>query len=339
MPIDQADLRALPKVELHVHLEGTVSAATAAELARTHGEDPAEVLVLGEDGPDGEPRYPAPFRDFDQFVDCFVATSRQLRRPADLTTATAAFVAAQRSQGVVWTEATFTATTLVWQGWDPDAMWDAVLEGLDGAPIGIIVDTPRDLPVEVGRHAIELVARGRERGVPIVGFGVTGREKGGRIEDFAFLGAEARATGLGFAVHAGETGGADQVARALDNGAQRIGHGVAALDDDEVVARLVDEQVVCEVCPSSNVTLQVADDHDSHPLPAMVAAGIPVTINSDDPPFFDTTLSGELRHAERLLDLDREGHAALQRQAAAAAFCDDQQRAGIVAAIDAWARR
>lgn len=337
MPTDD-DLRSLPKVELHVHLEGTVAAATAVELAHSHGEDPDEVLVLGEPDEDGTPRYPSPFTDFDQFVECFVATSRQIREPDGLITVTAAFVASQREQQVVWTEATFTATTLVWQGWDPDQLWDALLEGLDGAPVGIIVDTPRNLPLDVGRHALALVERGRGRGVPIVGLGLTGPETSGRIEDFAFLGEEARASGLGWAVHAGETGGADQVARALDAGAERIGHGVAALEDDEVVSRLVAEGVVCEVCPSSNVTLQVAPGLDEHPLPAMVDAGIDVTVNSDDPPFFATTLTDELRHAARLLSLDREGLAALQRRAAAAAFCDDERRAGIITAIDTWAR-
>lgn len=338
MPITEDDLRALPKVELHVHLEGTVSATTAAGLAREHGEDPRDVLVLGEDGPDGEPRYPAPFRDFDQFVACFVATSGQLRRPQDLTTITSAFVAHQRDQGVAWTEATFTATTLVWQGWDPDAMWEAVLTGLDGAPVGLVVDAPRNLEPDVGRAALELVTRGRELGVPIVGLGLSGPETEGRVEDFAFLGEEAHRVGLGWTVHAGETGGADQVARALDCGADRIGHGVSALEDADVVARLVADGVVCEVCPSSNVTLQVAPDLAGHPLPAMAAAGIAVTVNSDDPPFFDTTLAGELRHAERLLDLDRAGHAALQRRAARAAFLPPGRRSELVAAIDDWER-
>ena len=108
MPLTDADLQSLPKVELHVHLEGTVSASTAAALARDHGEDPLEVLEVESSG--NGVRYPTPFTDFDQFVRAFVATSGQLRTADDLERATAAFAAGQRQQSVVWTEATFTAT-------------------------------------------------------------------------------------------------------------------------------------------------------------------------------------------------------------------------------------
>ena len=172
MPLSDADLRSLPKVELHVHLEGTVSAATAAALARSHGEEPLDVLEVVED--DGGLRYPTPFADFDHFVRAFVATSGQLRRPSDLQRATAAFVAGQAAQGVVWTEATFTATTLVWQGWDPDAMWAAVAAGIGDAPVGLIIDSPRNLGLDNARRAIELAEHGMTHGAPVVGLGLTG---------------------------------------------------------------------------------------------------------------------------------------------------------------------
>jgi aminodeoxyfutalosine deaminase len=334
------DLRALPKVELHVHLEGTVSAATAAALARDHGEVPRDVLVLADhvtdDTTDDELRYPAPFVDFDQFVRCFVATSGQMRAPADLTAATAAFVAGQSAQEVVWTEATFTATTLIWQGWDPDAMWDAVADGLGDAPVGLIIDTPRNLPVQTGRDAVALAERGLARGLPIVGLGMTGPETSAPTDRFSFLGTEAQRLGLGFAVHAGETGGPSYVLDALAIGAQRIGHGVAIAQDPAVMAEVAARGVVCEVCPSSNVTLGVVSQMDAHPLAAMATAGVAVTISSDDPPFFSTTLTHELRHAERMLQLDRAGHAVLQRRAASAAFMPDSLRTTVLAAIDAW---
>ncbi len=336
MPLTDADLLALPKVELHVHLEGTVSAQTAAALARARGEDPAEVLVLAPDATADDLRYPAPFTDFDEFVRCFVATSNQLREPADLAAATAAFVAAQREQGVVWTEATFTATTLVWQGWDADAMWDAVLQGLERAPVGLIVDTPRNLGAEMGRRAVGLVERGLARGVPIVGLGLTGPETAAPTSEFAFLRTEADRLGLGLAIHAGETGDASYVTAALDVGADRIGHGVAIVDAPDVMTRVAEAGVVCEVCPSSNVTLGVVPDLASHPLPRMAAAGVAVTISSDDPPFFATTLTDELRHAETLLELDRDGHAALQRRAAEASFMPETRRALVLRSIEAW---
>ena len=336
MPLSDTDLQSLPKVELHVHLEGTVSAGTAAALARSHGEDPVEVLEVERDG--DELRYPTPFDDFDQFVRAFVATSAQLRRPEDLERATAAFVQRQAEQSVVWTEATFTATTLVSQGWDADAMWAAVAAGIDDAPVGLIIDSPRDLGTDNARRAVQLAEHGLAHGAPVVGLGLTGQERAAPAHEFAFLRGEADRLGLGLAIHAGETGGPEQVTGALDIGADRIGHGVAAVRDPAVLGRLADDAVVCEVCPSSNVTLQVVPRIEDHPLPAMRAAGVPVVIGSDDPPFFATTLTQELQHAEELLGLDRAGHAELQRRAAAAAFLPRGRREELVTAIDRWER-
>lgn len=336
LPLHDDDLAQLPKVELHVHLEGTVSADTAAALARSHGEDPVEALEV-ETSDEGDLRYPTPFTDFDQFVRAFVATSGQLRRPENLQEATAAFVAEQERQGVVWTEATFTATTLVWQGWDAGAMWEAVTAGIGDAPVGLIVDSPRNLGTDNARRAVELTEQALASGVPIVGLGLTGPETSADTRDFAFLREEADRLGLGLAIHAGETGGPEQVTAALDIGADRIGHGIASAQDPDVLARLARDEVVCEVCPSSNVTLQIVPSIEEHPLPTLVAGGVPVVLASDDPPFFATTLTQELRHAESLLGLDRAGHAQLQRRAAAAAFLPSSRRTELVAAIDRWA--
>lgn len=334
MPLTDTDLQSLPKVELHVHLEGTVSASTAAALARARGEDPLEVLEVEQDGDDV--RYPTPFTDFDQFVRTFVATSGQLQTAEDLERATAAFADTQDQQSVVWTEATFTATTLVWQGWDPTAMWGAVAAGIGDAPIGLIIDSPRNLGTDNARRAVELAEQGLASGAPVVGLGLTGPETSADVHDFAFLRQEADRLGLGLAVHAGETGGPEQVRGALDIGADRIGHGIAAVQDAAVLQHLAENDVPCEVCPSSNVTLQVVPRIADHPLPRMRDAGVPIVIGSDDPPFFATTLTDELRHAETLLDLDRAGHAALQRRAAEAAFLPRGRREELVTAIDTW---
>lgn len=337
MPLTDNDLAALPKVELHIHLEGTVSASTAAELARGHGEDPVEVLEVEADG-DGGFRYPAPFDDFDHFVRTFVATTEQLRTPDDLQRATAAFATDRHRQRVVWTEANLTALTMVQQGWDPAELWAAIAAGLGGASVGLVVDTRRDMGVDAGRRTVALVEEGLANGAPIVGLGLTGPETFIDVHEFAFLRDEADRLGLGLAVHAGETGDADQVGGALDIGADRIGHGVNSVNDDEVLTRLGREAAACEVCPSSNVTLQIVEDLAHHPLPRMAAAGVPVVIGSDDPPFFSTTLTDELRHAERLLDLDRSEHAQLQRRAARVAFLPRGRREELVTAIDRWER-
>ncbi|MFA9430000.1 adenosine deaminase [Egicoccus sp. AB-alg2] len=330
------DLVALPKVELHVHLEGSIAAPTAVELARRHGEDPEAVLEVVR-GRDGQLAYPAPFRDFLHFVDTFLATSRQVRTPDDLATVAAAFARGQAAQGVRWTEATFTALTLVDNGMEPAAMWQALRDGFAEVPdtrVGLIVDSVRDLGVDASKRTVRLV---EEADAPIVGLGLTGIEGSVPERDFGHLREVADRLGLGLAVHAGETGTPDNVRSALDDlGAQRIGHGIATAADPELLARVAREQVVLEVCPSSNVTLSIVPDLDAHPLPTLWEAGAAVTINSDDPPFFSTTLTDELRHAERLLGLNRRDLADLQRRAARAAFAPPEVRADLVGQIDRW---
>ncbi|MFA9444544.1 adenosine deaminase [Egicoccus sp. AB-alg6-2] len=331
------DLATLPKVELHVHLEGSIAAPTAVELARRHGEDPEQALEVVRNA-DGELAYPSPFRDFMHFVDTFLATTRQVRTPDDLATVAAAFARGQAAQGVRWTEATFTALTLVDNGMEPAAMWQALRDGFSEVPetrIGLIVDSVRDLGVEASHRTLQLV---EDADAPIVGLGLTGVEGSVHEREFVHLREAADRLGIGLAVHAGESGTADNVRAAVDDlGARRIGHGIAAADDPELMARLAREGVVLEVCPSSNVTLSIVADLESHPLPRLWDAGVAVTINSDDPPFFATTLTDELHHAARLLALTRREVAELQRRAIRASFAPEDDKGQVLRQIDAWA--
>lgn len=334
--VTDRDLASLPKVELHVHLEGSIAAPTAVELARRHGEDPEEVLHVVR-GADGGLGYPAPFRDFMHFVETFLATTRQIRDPDDLAKVAADFARGQAAQGVRWTEATFTALTLVDNGMEPAAMWQALRDGFAEVPdtrIGLIVDSVRELGVDASRRTVQLV---EEADAPIIGLGLTGIEGSVHEREFGHLREAADRLGLGLAVHAGESGTADNVRAAIDDlGAMRIGHGIAAADDPELVARLAREKIVLEVCPTSNVTLSIVPDLDAHPLPALWSAGVQVTINSDDPPFFATSLTEELGHATRLLGLTRRDVAELQRRAARAAFAPDEAKSDLLRQIDAW---
>jgi adenosine deaminase len=333
VPVDPY-LAALPKVELHVHLEGSVAAETAVALARSHGEDPAAVLEL-EDG-----AYPRRFRDFDHFVATFLATSGLVRTPDDLATIAAAFARGQAAQHVRWTEATFTALTLTRQGMEPRAMFQALADGFAEAPdarIGLIVDSIRNLGVEASHRTLELVETYGDE-APIVGLGLTGVEGSFPERDFVHLRAAADRLGLGLAVHAGETGSPDDVRAALDDlGADRIGHGIAAVKDAELLARLVRDGTPLEVCPSSNVTLALVSSLDVHPLAELWEAGANVTVNSDDPPFFGTTLTAELDHARRLCGLERRDLAELQRRAVRASFAPAPFRSEVLAQVDAWA--
>ncbi len=317
---DQFDLESHPKIELHVHLEGSVAADTAAELARRHGREPGDVLPL-VDG-----RYPKRFTDFQEFIDIYLAVSAQIREPGDLQVIAEAFAQAQAKQNIVYTETTFTAITHVRHGMNPSEMWGAVREGLEagGGNVSLIVDTPRDNGVGAAHRTIEMVDNAD---APIVGLGLTGIEGSAPEGEFRVLREAADELGLGLAVHAGETGGPERIWAALDDlGADRIGHGVASVRDAALVKRLARDGTSVEVCPSSNVSLGIFESLDHHPFPQLWRAGVNVTVNSDDPPFFSTTLAQELGHASRLAELTRDDVLELQRRAARAAFATPDER-------------
>jgi adenosine deaminase len=320
-------------VELHVHLEGTIRPETAIALARAHGEDPDRVLPLVDGG------YPSRYATFDQFVELYLAVSAQLRTPDDLAVVAADFARQQAAQGVRYSEATFTASTHVNNGMEPAAMWRAVTDGLAEVPdtrVGLIVDAVRNFGTPNGHQTVRLVEACGD--APVVALGLAGTETAAPCTDFPMLRPAADRLGLGLVVHAGEIGPASEVTAALDAlGADRIGHGVAVVDDREVLSRVVADEVPLEVCPTSNVVLGGVPHHDAHPFPTLWAAGANVTINSDDPPFFGTTLLDELRHAERLAGLERADLALLQRRAVAASFLPTDAARELRADVDAWA--
>ena len=317
---DQFDFESHPKIEIHVHLEGSIAADTATDLARRHGFDPPKVLPL-VDG-----RYPRRFADFQEFIDIYLAVSAQIRDPEDLRIIAEAFAHAQAKQNIIYTETTFTAITHVRAGMDPAEMWGAVREGLEagGGNVGLIVDTPRDNGVVAANRTVEMV---EAADAPIVGLGLSGIEGSVPEGEFRVLREAADKLGLGLAAHAGETGGPERVWAALDDlGADRIGHGVASARDAALVDRLARDGIPVEVCPSSNVSLGIFESLDDHPFPELWRAGVNVTINSDDPPFFSTTLASELGHAARIAGLTGDDLLELQRRAARAAFVPPDER-------------
>ena len=330
-PVRRERLAALPKVELHLHLEGTISPEQAVALAHRHGRDPAVPVTL-----EGH-HYPRRYRDFDHFLQTFLAVSDLVRTPEDLHDVAAALAEDRRRQGIVYSEVTFTAATHVRAGMDPAAMWEALRTGLATVPevrIGLIVDVVRDDGATGLEQTVALV---EAADAPIVGLGLSGTEDAAPAATFRLLRTAADRLGLGVSVHAGETGPASHVrAAVVELGADRIGHGIAAADEPALLDLLARAGVVLEVCPSSNLALGLVRSLEAHPLPALRDAGVTVTIGSDDPPFFDTTLTHELEHAARLLDGDEDLVADLQIAAARAAFAPAAVRAELVAAVEAW---
>jgi adenosine deaminase len=328
------DIRSIPKVELHVHLNGSITEATASGLARRHGADPDEALIL-VDG-----RYPASYPDFPAFLDAYLAANAFVRTPDDLESVTAEFVREQAAQNIVYSEAIFTAMIFVRNGMEPTAMWAAIRRGLTaagpGTRVGLVVDTMRDFGQGEADATLRLV---EDADAPIVGLGLTGIEGTVPVEEFLPFRAAARRLGLGFEVHAGEMGPPASIIESLDVlEADRIGHGVAAIRDPPLLERLVRDRVVLDVCPSSNVKLGLFPSLEAHPLAAFWEAGVNMTISSDDPPFFGTTLSEELRHVVRLAGLTRNDLAELQVRAARHSFASPATKAAVLDEIEAWRR-
>jgi adenosine deaminase len=329
----ERDIATIPKVELHVHLNGSITEATASTLARRHGADPDQALGL-IDG-----RYPGPWPDFQGFLDTYLAANQFVQTPDDLEFVAAEFARGQAAQRIVYSEAIFTAMIFIRNGMEPTAMWAALRRGLSaGGPdttIAIVVDAIRDLGRAEADATVRLV---EEADAPIVGLCLTGIEGTVPVETFAPLRAAARRLGLGFSVHAGEMGPPESIAESLDVlEADRIGHGAAAIRDAALLERIVRDQVVLDVCPSSNVSVGLYPSLEAHPAAAFWRAGVNMTISSDDPPFFGITLTDELRNVVRLADLSHDDLAELQRRAAHASFATAETKAGLLRAIDAWA--
>ena len=332
--------RAMPKVELHLHLEGSITPETALALARRHG------ATLPADDPAGLQDW-FRFRDFRHFVEVYLALSDLLRAPDDFRFIVVELARELARQNVRYAEVTFTAYTHLWQG--KGLTPDDLIAGLDagraeaserfGVELAWIIDIPRNLSFDpqTGRYTgaasdptVEMALAWKDRGVVALGLG--GYEIGAPPEPFAPAFDRARAGGLHSVPHAGEHVGPEGVwgaIRALR--AERIGHGVRAIEDPELVGYLVEHQIPLELNPTSNIRLGVYPDYASHPLPRFWDAGAYVTVNSDDPPLFNTTLNQEY-HA--LVDAFGFGVEDLERvslNALRASFLPEARKAGLEA--------
>lgn len=329
-------LAALPKAELHVHLEGAISPATLLRLASRRRID----LPAGD-----EPglRDWFRFRDFEQFVQVYLACSRCLRDPEDFQVAAEGLLAAEEALGVVHCEAHFTISTHAANGANPGELLDALAETAEraererGIRLRLIPDIVRNVGTGPADLTLEWALAGHRRGL-VAALGLSGSEARFPSEPFAEHFAEAARHGLPRVAHAGEHAGPASVRSVLALGAQRIGHGVRSVEDPDLVAELVARQVPLEVCPTSNLLLGVAPDLASHPLGALLAAGAAVSIHSDDPALFDTDLVRELVRVGEGLDLPAEELVELVAAGFAHAFLPPPEREAGTARLRAAAR-
>lgn len=324
----------LPKVELHVHHVGSASPRIVAELAARHegrSPVPADPAALAD--------YFA-FRDFAHFVEVYLSVVDLIRDQEDVWLLTHEVARELARQQVRYAELTITPYSHVHRGIPAPAFCEAIEDAREraAADFGIELRWCFDIPGEAGLPAAEETLRISldERPDGLISFGLGGPEVGVPRPQFRPYFDQARAAGLRSVPHAGETTGPQTVWDALrDLAAERIGHGIAAAEDPKLLEFLAERQIALEVCPTSNVRTRAVARIEEHPLPRLVEAGLLVTINSDDPPMFGTTLDDEYAVAARLLGLGPQGVAALARNAVVASFLDPVSKQRIAGEIDA----
>jgi aminodeoxyfutalosine deaminase len=323
----------LPKAEIHVHHVGSASPRIVSELAARHpGTVPSDLDKL---------RDFYTFRDFAHFIEVYLAVVDLIKDPEDVRLLTYEVAREMAAQNIRYAEMTLTPYTSVLAGVPIEAYVEAVEDARTAAErdFGIRLRWVYDIPGEFGLPAAEATATYAVLDAPesLIGFGLGGPEIGVDRPQFQAVFDRARAAGLHSVPHAGETTGPQTIWDALNVlGAERIGHGTSAVQDEKLIAHLVEHQIPLEVCPTSNIATRAVDVLENHPIKQMYDAGVLVTVNSDDPPMFGTTLNREYEIATDLLALDAAGLGGLAKNAVHASFMPDADKAALAAEIDAY---
>lgn len=324
----------LPKAELHVHHVGSASPRIVAELAARHPDSkvPTDPEALAD--------Y-FTFTDFAHFIEVYLSVVDLVRTPDDVRHLTFEVARDMARQNIRYAELTITPYSSTRRGIEEKAFMEAIEDARKAAEteLGVILRWCFDIPGEAGLEAAAETARLAVdlRPEGLVSFGLGGPEVGVPRPQFKPYFDRARAAGLHSVPHAGETTGPETVWDAIrELGAERIGHGTSSTRDPELLAYLAEHRIALEVCPTSNIATRAVSDLELHPVREMVAAGVLVTINSDDPPMFGSDLNNEYAVAARLLDLDERGLAGLAKNAVAASFLDEAGKARLGAEIDAY---
>lgn len=311
---------AYPKIELHVHLEGSVSPAALIAAADRNG---CTLPVRDE----GELREFMAFRDFDHFIEAWFATTTVLRTERDYRELVVDYARRAASHGAVYIEGIFSPTDKLPLGVDLETVFSGFCDGAQaareetGVDVRLTPDITRGVETEIAEETARVAVKYRDRGVVALGLG--GAEALYPPEPYAHAFAIAREGGLGSVPHAGETAGPDSIRGALEAlGADRIRHGVRSVEDPALLAELAEREIVCDVCVLSNICLSVVDSVADHPLPQMLEAGVPCTVNTDDPTFFGCELDDEHRAALQLGASPRNLFAA----GVAGALCEEPLR-------------
>ena len=328
-------LRKLPKAELHLHLEGTITPETLLALSKRHDEKP---LTLG----DAEKLYT--YENFIGFLMAFKAVTERLRMPEDYELITYEMIRALAAQGVVHAEVYISFGIIYfWKKTDVEPFVQAIERGRVrgekefGVSVLWIIDAVRNFGAEEAARVFRKAAELRPKYPSIVGIGIGGDEAKGPADLFRELYAEAKAAGLRLTAHAGESVGPESMWSAINIGAERLGHGLAAQHDAELMDVLARKQIVLELCPTSNVRTGCCKSMDEHPLRHYFDCGLMVTLNSDDPPMFGSDLLDEYVLAAEHFGFMLEQMRELAANSIEASFLPAERKLALLRQVDLYA--
>ena len=297
-----ADFLALPQAELHLHLEGSLQPKTVCELATKYGVSASTQDVLQ--------RYA--YREFLEFIETFKWVSSLLRAPADFALAISDLGEQLLAQNVVYAEITLSVGVMLLRHQSPEKNFEAIIAAAEsfhsrGLQLNFVFDAARQFGADAAMKVVEAAERCASKS--IVAFGIGGDELSIPAEEFRQVYEKAGVIGLHKLMHAGEVGGPEEIRQAIELlGAERIGHGIAAIRDPSLIDLLAERRIPLEICPQSNIRtgalakqLGLSEAQiEQHPLPQLFRHGIPVVLSTDDPAMFHTNLRSEYENAFRM---------------------------------------
>lgn len=337
-------IQSLPKAELHLHLEGSVDPATLAELSRLYNTPlPTEnnrydVAGSGDVLTEDDVRRLYSYKDFNGFLMAFKSVTERLRSPEDYELVTYRLMQKLRQQNIVHAEVYVSVGVIRWRGQPVEPIFEGMERGRErgqrdfGVSLLWIFDAVRHFGPEAAAEVFNLAARLRERNV--VGIGIGGDEARGPAEGFRDLFKKAADNGLRLTAHAGETTGPESVWGAINIGAERIGHGLSAANDPELMEVMAQKQVPLEICITSNLRTGACKEMQEHPVKKFFDEGLMITLSTDDPAMFQTSLNKEFEIAQQEFNFTEDHLRELARNSIEASFLPVEKKLRFMQQID-----
>lgn len=330
----EAWLRGLPKAELHLHLEGSITPETLVELSRKNDTQPLTLDAA---------KKVYSYTDFPSFLMSFKAVTERLHTPEDYETITYNMLRDLAVQGVRHAEAYISVGILYYfKRLDVDAVMAAIERGRErgekdfGVTLLWIIDAVRHFGLEECARVFTKAAELKQQYPSVVGVGIGGDEARGPAQDFRELYAEAKAAGLRLTCHAGESTGAQSVWAAVNIGSERIGHALTAVQDDDLIGVLAERQIPLELNVTSNLRTGCCGGLDEHPVKRYFEEGLMITLNSDDPPFFGANLLEEYLLVHKAFEFSLEQMRELAANSIEASFLAPERKLALLSEVERY---